>query len=128
MRATMRATLVLMLFAVAPLTLAQSDADDSAADSNQASTETDVSSEANAGSAAGGTTATEMTVEELELFIAQQKKALEEVLEQRDQHVEKRRQVQLALTEREAERERLEMELLELCRESQKLNVDAVCD
>jgi len=133
-RRMIRLAFACLLAASAPYVEAQSDAADSDTDTDQTqqteaiaeNSAQDTESAEDTEQAAGATT--EMTVDELEQFIAQQQQALDEVREQRDQHLEKRRQVQLALAEREAELDRLESEMLILCRESQRLNVDAECD
>jgi len=71
--------------------------------------------------------ATEMTVEELEQFITQQELALEQVRIQREQHQEKQRQVQLALNAREADLQRIERELLELCNQRKEIDEQTEC-
>lgn|GEM_PF-3198688 len=63
----------------------------------------------------------EMTVEELETFIAEQKAALEIVRENRDITAEKAREVKAALEAKEAEREAAEAELEALCEERESL-------
>jgi len=139
-RRMIRLAFACLLAASAPYVEAQSDAADTDTDTDQTQqteaiaensaqdTESSEDTESTEDTEQAAGPATEMTVDELEQFIAQQQQALDEVREQRDQHLEKRRQVQLALAEREAELDRLESEMLILCRESQRLNVDAECD
>jgi peptidoglycan hydrolase CwlO-like protein len=59
----------------------------------------------------------EMTVEELDQYIQEQKEALEEAISNRDLTVAKVREVQEALAEQDARREQLENEVEELCLE-----------
>jgi len=63
----------------------------------------------------------EMTVEELERHIAEQKAALERVRENRDITVEKAAEVREALAEREAKRAEAQAEVESLCREREEI-------
>lgn len=63
----------------------------------------------------------EMTIEELERYIAEQKAALQQVKENRDITEQKAREVREALAEQEARRALVEQELDALCKEQEEL-------
>ena len=63
----------------------------------------------------------EMTVEELERFIAEQKAALDEVRRNREITADRAREVRAELDEREARRRETEAELEALCKERESL-------
>ncbi len=63
----------------------------------------------------------ELSVEELEKYIAEQKELLEEVLANRDETADKVEQVREALAEQEARKALVEDELETLCQEQEEL-------
>ncbi len=63
----------------------------------------------------------ELSVDELEKYIAEQKELLEEVLANRDATAEKAEQVRQALAEQEARKTLVEEELETLCQEQEEL-------
>jgi plasmid maintenance system antidote protein VapI len=66
----------------------------------------------------------EMTVEELEKFIARKKAALEQVVENRELTEEKARKIQEALDKQDEQQKALEAEFETLCREQEQVKPD----
>lgn len=67
----------------------------------------------------------ELSVDELEQYIAEQKQALEEVRANREASEKKASEVQEALDEQEARRQRVEDEMKALCTEQEALKPDS---
>lgn len=66
----------------------------------------------------------EMTMEELEKFIARKKAALEQVVENRELTEEKARKIQEALEKQDEQQRTLEAEFETLCREQEQVKPD----
>ena len=71
---------------------------------------------------------TEMSVEQLEAYIQEQKDALEQAIFSRDQTEAKVREVQEAMAEQDARREQLQNEVDELCLEREAIDVGSYDD